>query len=286
MALHAGEFFTQHLDLAGGRVVGDAYYVTPQPGSPLLMRIEFARTITVGEYDGLRVQILHTERGVLDTAILKFADHDTFRSRDMVIGREPGRDGYACIRDWHERKEPPWKGAATTKLRQAIEQYLTLWFPQDMKPPQEASPKQPSRSSHRKPPEPNGYWLTDPDFRSRLRSATHLLLDMIADGLNDDFTPLQVLEGARSHAADLLGIPSEYCAVIEAEAAAQIAGLPAGSPLGQAHSTAQALVQLEQRPVEEQEKAVRAALRRHVSTAPSTPKPAPALTRPGTPRTR
>lgn len=109
---------------------------------------------------------------------------------------------------------------------------------------------------------------------------------MIADGADDDFTPTQILEVARDHAADLLGIPHKYCAVIEAEAAAQIVGLPAGSVLGQAHSTAQALVLLEQRPVEEQEKAVRAALRRYVPTAPSTPKPAPALTRPATPRTR
>ncbi|MEU5083764.1 MULTISPECIES: hypothetical protein [Streptomyces] len=287
MPLYAKQFFTEQLRLTDGTVIGDSYYSAPTPGSPLRLRIDFARTIRVGEYDGLRLQILHTEQGVLDSLILTFAAHGTLRSRDDALDRHPGDDGYAVIRDWSERDEPPWQGAATTKLRQAIEQYTALWFPQTAK--QQLKQSHDALSPARRPATeaPNGLWLTDPDFRTRLHGATVRVLDVLADCLDDDFRLIQALDGARHQADELLGVPQAFGALAEAQAAAQIVGGDIGSPFDPA--IARALVLLDQRPVEEQEQAVRTALRRltlttrsHAPTAPRPPAPLP----PSTGRTR
>ncbi|MFH9090888.1 hypothetical protein [Streptomyces sp. NPDC017673] len=284
MPLHAKQFFTGQLQLTDGTVIGDSYYSAPTPGSPLRLRIDFTRTIRAGEYNGLRLQTLHVDQGVLDTAILTFAAHDTFRNRDEALHRKPGDDGYAVIRDW-SRYEPPWQGAATTKLRQAIEQYTTLWVPRTAKRRSKQSHDAPT-PAHRSPTEaPNGFWLTDPDFRTRLQAATVGTLHVLADCLDDDFRLIQALDGARYHAGELFGVPDALGVLIEAQAAAEIVGGDAGSPFDPA--VARALVLLDQRPVEEQEQAVRTALRRltlttrtHAPTAPAPPAlPSPAVGR-------
>ncbi|MFI9423365.1 hypothetical protein ACIG54_07340 [Streptomyces achromogenes] len=275
MPLYAKQFFTEQLGLTDGTVIGDSYYSAPTPGSPLRLRIDFTRTIRAGEYDGLRLQTLHTEQGVLDTVILTFAAHDTFRSRDDALHRKPGDDGYAVMHDWSERDAPPWQGAATTKLRQAIEQYTTLWFPrtQRQQPRQAHDAPAPARRSQAEAP--NGFWLTDPAFRTRLHMATVLVLHLVADCLDDDFRLIQALDSARHHADELLGVPYAFGALAEAQAAAQIVGGDIGSPFDPA--IARAFILLDQRPVEEQEKAVRSALRRltrsPVGTAPVSPAP-------------
>ncbi|BCM65710.1 hypothetical protein EASAB2608_01044 [Streptomyces sp. EAS-AB2608] len=272
MPLYAKQFFTEQLQLTEGTVIGDSYYSAPTPGSPLRLRIDFARTIRAGEYDGLRLQILHAEQGVLDSLVLTFAVHDTFRSRDDALRREPGDDGYAGIRDWSERDEPPWQGAATTKLRRAIEQYTTLWFPQTQKQQPKQSHDAPAPARRSQAEAPNGFWLTDPDFRTRLQNATVRVLHLLADCLDDDFRLIQALDGARHHADELLGVPYPFGVLAEAQAAAEIVGGAAGSPFDPA--VARALVLLDQRPVDEQEKAVRNALRRLThSPAPTAPVP-------------
>ncbi|MEV1088920.1 hypothetical protein [Streptomyces microflavus] len=128
------------------------------------------------------------------------------------------------------------------------------------------------------PSGPNGFWITDPAFRDRLHSATLTLLDIVEDRLNDDDVSLTgVLGGARDHVEHMLGVPSAYCVLVEAEAAAQIvqaAGLDAGSPFGLA--TAQGLTGIEQLPVQQQQQFVRAAARRYAITAPSRSPAAPA----------
>ncbi|MGW1194482.1 hypothetical protein ACWD4B_01285 [Streptomyces sp. NPDC002536] len=131
MSLNAQQFFIEHLALPfdDGSVVGNTYYATPTPGSALRLRIAFAPTIFHGQYDGLRLQAIHPEQGVVDTAILTFADHGTFAQRDAARDVRPGQDGYARIRDWHRDGEPPWKGADVRGLRRAIEQYAQVWFP-------------------------------------------------------------------------------------------------------------------------------------------------------------
>ncbi|MCC3775870.1 hypothetical protein [Streptomyces sp. UNOB3_S3] len=131
MSLHADQFFTEHLALPfnDSIVVGNTYYATPTPGSALRLRIDFTPTIRHGEYDGLRLQVIHPEQGMVDNAVLAFADHDTFTRRDAVRKIHPGYDGYARIRDWHRAGELPWKGADVRGLRRAIEQYAQVWFP-------------------------------------------------------------------------------------------------------------------------------------------------------------
>ncbi|MFI1183612.1 hypothetical protein ACH4UT_29275 [Streptomyces sp. NPDC020799] len=131
MSLHAHQFFTEQLALPfdDSTVVGNTYYATPAPGSLLRLRINFAPTIFEGQYDGLRLQVIHPEQGVVDSAVLTFADHDTFTQRDAACDVRPGQDGYARIRDWHRDGEPPWKGADVRGLRHAIEQYTQVWFP-------------------------------------------------------------------------------------------------------------------------------------------------------------
>lgn len=130
MALHAQQFFDDVLELPFHQyaIVGNALYAAPQPNAPLRLRIDFAPTIRRDEYDGLRLRVIHPDQGVLDTVILRFADHGTFERRDAARGLSTGRDGYAVIRDWHS-SGPAWHGADGTGLRTAIEQYTHLWFP-------------------------------------------------------------------------------------------------------------------------------------------------------------
>ncbi|WP_431315719.1 hypothetical protein [Streptomyces murinus] len=267
LPLHAERFFTNQLALTDGTVIGDTYYSTPTPNSLLRLRIDFSCTVRLGEYDGLQLQILHTELGgVLDAVVLRFAEHDTFRARDDALGRQRGHDGYAVIRDWADRDEPPWQGAATTKLRRAIQQYTALWLPETAKPQPKTTATRPDPAPRPMACAPNGFWLVDPDFRTRLETATFRVLDVIADCLDDDFRLIEALDGARHHSGELLGIPDEFGVLIEAKAAAEIIGRATGSPFDPA--VARDLVVLDQRPLEEQEQAVRAALRRYASTAP------------------
>ncbi|MDT0615009.1 hypothetical protein [Streptomyces lancefieldiae] len=143
MALHVQQFFDDVLELPFDRyaVVGDALYAAPHPNSPLRLRIDFAPTIRHGEYNGLRLRVIHPEQGVLDTAILRFADHGTFERRDAARGLVAGRDGYAVIRDWHANSsQPPWHGADSMGLRTAIEQYAHVWFPPAATPRPAARP--------------------------------------------------------------------------------------------------------------------------------------------------
>lgn len=114
MSLHAQHFFSDLLGLPvhERRVVGDACYAVVSPDSPLRLRIEFAQTIREREYGGLRLSILHPDRGDLDHAYLSFADHGTFAVRDARLGKQPGHDGYGVVRDWHHDDTSPWIGAA------------------------------------------------------------------------------------------------------------------------------------------------------------------------------
>ncbi|MFP8959179.1 hypothetical protein ACLIYP_01205 [Streptomyces nanhaiensis] len=154
MALHAREFFTEHLKLpfAEAAIVGNTYYATPTPGGLLRLRIDFARTIRAHEYDGLRLATIHQDRGELDAQVLRFEDHKTFDHRDVAQGRGPTHSGYATFREFRDRPDQvPWKDAHTNELRGAIEQYTSVWFPGTWQTP--TPPRTPGRTA-RKPPSP------------------------------------------------------------------------------------------------------------------------------------
>ncbi|MFF0201889.1 hypothetical protein [Streptomyces sp. NPDC005017] len=157
MSLHAQQFFTEHLTLpfTESTVVGDTYYATPLPNSPLRLRIDFSRTIRENEYDGLRLAVCHSEKGDIDAVVLTFAEHDTFTRRDAAGDIQPGYSGYARILDLrHHNRQPPWTGAEVRGLRVAIEQYTQIWFPGAWTAPARSRP--PARTARKAPTIPAG----------------------------------------------------------------------------------------------------------------------------------
>ncbi|MEV7955252.1 hypothetical protein [Streptomyces sp. NPDC088141] len=136
MPLYAEQFFTEHLALPfnSAAVIGDSYYAAPSSSSPLRLCVDFAPTIRRGEYDGLRLRLIHPDQGVIDTVVLSFATHGTFTVRDARRQIAPGADGFARIRDWHDNGVPPWTGAGVAGLRRAVQQYAQCWFPDTAAP--------------------------------------------------------------------------------------------------------------------------------------------------------
>ncbi|MCY0931521.1 hypothetical protein OTB20_36130 [Streptomyces sp. H27-H1] len=132
MSLHPRWFFDQELALSlpGGTVIGESYYATPGPRSPLRLRVDFHPTIREREYRGLRVRILHEDKGTIDDVVLSFADHQTFQHRDQAAGSYPGLTGHGVFTDYNTAKGGPgWAGGDWTPLREAITRYSALWFP-------------------------------------------------------------------------------------------------------------------------------------------------------------
>lgn len=109
-------------------VIGNSYYATLDD-SRLRLRLDFYDTIVDGLYGGLRARLLHPEKGLIDVAVLSFADHGTFAQRDSRAGRRPGGDGYGVMRDWHHDGRPPWEGGDFTSLRRAVVDYAAVWAP-------------------------------------------------------------------------------------------------------------------------------------------------------------
>lgn len=60
---------------------------------------------------------------------LGFADHGTFHRRDEANNTRPNTKRYGTFDEHHHPGRPPWEGAVTTGLRDAIEQYTGVWFP-------------------------------------------------------------------------------------------------------------------------------------------------------------
>ncbi|MFJ6071624.1 hypothetical protein ACIQFU_12415 [Streptomyces sp. NPDC093065] len=130
MSLQAPEFFAELcLPFADHAVVGNTYYAAPTPGSPLRLRIDFKGALYAGTYGGLRLSVLHPDRGEIGAVVLSFLDHGTFHRRDEAHGTQPGTSRYATFDGHHQPGRPPWDGVVTTGLRDAIEQYTAVWFP-------------------------------------------------------------------------------------------------------------------------------------------------------------
>ncbi|MGX1759880.1 hypothetical protein ACWIG5_23735 [Streptomyces lydicus] len=126
--MQAPAFFEKVLALPfDGTVIGNSYYARLDDVSGVRLRVDFYSTIRAGEYGGLRARLLHPDKGTIDTAVLSFADHDTFAGRDTRTGCRPGDDGYGVLRLWNSRA--PWSGGDFTSLRQAIVEYVEVWEP-------------------------------------------------------------------------------------------------------------------------------------------------------------
>lgn len=130
MSLKAAEFFAELcLPFHDSTVVGNTCYATPAPGTSLRLRIDFSATIYADTYGGLRLAVVHPDRGMLDAVALSFLDHGTFHRRDEAANTRPGTKEYGTFDTYHRPGRPPWEGAVTTGLRDAIEQYTAVWFP-------------------------------------------------------------------------------------------------------------------------------------------------------------
>ncbi|GAA3087729.1 hypothetical protein GCM10017562_67500 [Streptomyces roseofulvus] len=131
MSLYAEQFFDDHLTLPypEAAVVGNTYYARPAPDLPLRLRISFTDTRMHQRYDGLRLEVVHLERGLIDSQWLSFADHGAFAVRDKRLGTRPGEGNYGTFTDWRHTDTPPWQGIGTAILRKAIDRYVQLWFP-------------------------------------------------------------------------------------------------------------------------------------------------------------
>ncbi|MQS08055.1 hypothetical protein [Streptomyces alkaliphilus] len=130
MSLQAAEFFDELcLPFPDSAVVGDTYYAIPVLGGPWRLSIGFTRTIHTDTYGGLRAAVLHAERGEIDAVALGFIDHGTFHRRDEALNTPRGSKRYGTFDTHHRPGHPPWEGAVTTGLRDAIERYTHIWFP-------------------------------------------------------------------------------------------------------------------------------------------------------------
>ncbi|MFE8910994.1 hypothetical protein [Streptomyces globisporus] len=130
MPLQAAEFFAELcLPFHDHAVVGNTYFAAPVPGASLRLRIDFADTIHADTYGGLRVAVVHPDRGETDAVVLSFLDHGTFHRRDEAANRRPNSKHYATFDESHLPGRPPWHGAVATGLRDAIEKYSAVWFP-------------------------------------------------------------------------------------------------------------------------------------------------------------
>ncbi|MGW8327553.1 hypothetical protein ACWGLE_06610 [Streptomyces sp. NPDC055897] len=110
-------------------VVGYTYFAAPAPGAPLWLRIDFTRTIHADTYGGLRIAVVHPDRGEIDAVALSFVENGTFHRRDEATNIRPNTKQYGTFDAYHRPGRPPWDGAVTTGLRDAIKQYAAVWFP-------------------------------------------------------------------------------------------------------------------------------------------------------------
>ncbi|MFF4969893.1 hypothetical protein [Streptomyces sp. NPDC001037] len=154
MSLHAAEFFAELcLPFHDHAVVGASYFAAPVAGAPLRLRIDFTATIHADTYGGLRMAVIHPDRGEIDAVCLSFLDHGTFHRRDEAHNTQPNTKQYGTFSTKRHPGRPPWEGAVATGLRDAVEQYTAIWFPGAWAAANAPS-RAASRSAHRAPAPP------------------------------------------------------------------------------------------------------------------------------------
>ncbi|MDV9194365.1 hypothetical protein [Streptomyces sp. Wh19] len=92
-----------------------------------------------------------------------------------------------------------------------------------------------------------------------MREATLIVLDLVDNVLDDDFTIAEALAGAGDHAADALGIPPAIATLAEAAAADRSAGHPARGLFDP--SIAASLTRISSLGIEDQQRLVKDAIR-------------------------
>ncbi|MER6331339.1 hypothetical protein ABT298_18825 [Streptomyces sp. NPDC001034] len=152
MSLQAAEFFAElRLPFHDNTVVGN-YLVAPTPDTHLRLRIDFTPTIYADTYGGLRLAVVHPDRGEIDAVTLSLLDHGTFHHRDVASNRPLNNSNHGTFSKYHRPGQPPWEGAEFTGLRDAIEQYTAVWFPGAWAAP--APGRAANRSTHTAPAPP------------------------------------------------------------------------------------------------------------------------------------
>ncbi len=107
MSLQAPEFSSELcLPFHDHAVVGRTYYAAPVPGTSLRLRIDFTRTIHADTYGGLRVAVVHPDRGEIDAVALSFVDHGTFHRRDEAANTRPNTKQYGTFDTYHRPGRP------------------------------------------------------------------------------------------------------------------------------------------------------------------------------------
>ncbi|QUW78516.1 hypothetical protein SMIR_04685 [Streptomyces mirabilis] len=130
MSLQAPEFLAElRLPFHDSTVVGNTYLAAPTPGMHLRLRIDFTRTIYADTYGGLRLAVVHPDRGEIDAVALSFLDHGTFDRRDVASNRPLNNSTRGTFDKYRRAGQPPWEGAEFTGLRDAIKEYTAVWFP-------------------------------------------------------------------------------------------------------------------------------------------------------------
>ncbi|MCZ4102903.1 hypothetical protein [Streptomyces sp. H39-C1] len=130
MSLQAPEFFAELcLPFHHSTVVGATYFAIPVPDGPLRLRIAFTGALHADTYGGLRLAVIHPDRGEIDAVALSFVDHGTFHRRDEANNTSPNSKQYGTFDTYRRPGRQPWEGAVTTRLADAIQQYTEIWFP-------------------------------------------------------------------------------------------------------------------------------------------------------------
>lgn len=96
-----------------GEVLGGVLYSEPSKDERKVLRIELAPGRRSQEYEGLRVQVVHKDGGVIDSAVITFAETDALRGDKTTIL------GYLS---------DPLRGLRVAGLRDAVCSYASVWF--------------------------------------------------------------------------------------------------------------------------------------------------------------
>lgn len=93
-------------------------------GDNLRAKVSFVSTGIKDNYDALRIQIIHRDRGELDSHTLRFSD---------MIGTKNGKQPYA----WVYNNQAEWYNYTPTTsdrtlIREKVENYISMWASQDL----------------------------------------------------------------------------------------------------------------------------------------------------------